>query len=392
MTDKMIDNVIEIRREIHRNPCVSEHEEETVKYIAKKLDELNIPYEVILDGCSIVATLKGGAEGADEGLVVGLRADIDALPIQEETGLEYASKKDGIMHACGHDAHTAILLGTAMVLSEERENLRGTVKFFFQPAEESIGGAARMIEAGCLENPHVDCVLGLHVTPSMDTGQIGVKYGKAYAASDMIDINIKGKSSHGAHPDKGVDAIIVAANILNTIQTVVSRNVAPEESAVCSFGKIHGGTVRNQIADFVTLSGIIRTLDPEQRLFVRNRIKDIAESVAKAMGAEAEFVLMESYGSLINDDRVTELVERNAAQVVGRENVIREKYPNLGTEDFAYFGAARPSCFFHLGCYDEKLGERMDLHNCRFQIDEDCLKIGVDMQVKNVLSMLKAQK
>lgn len=379
--------IIAIRRTLHQNPCVSEHEEETVKFLASKLGELGIAYEIILDGCSIVATLEGGKPGP----VVGVRGDIDALPIKEETGLPFASKKEGIMHACGHDAHAAILLGTAKVLASMKEELSGTVKFFFQPAEESIGGAQRMIAAGCLENPHVDYVVGLHVSPLFKAGEIGVKYGKGYAASDMIDIRIRGKSSHGAHPDKGVDAIIVAANILNTIQTVVSRRVAPEESAVCSFGKIVGGTVRNQIADTVTLNGIIRTLDPKQRVFVREQVQKIAESVASAMGGEAEFILMESYGPLMNNDAVVEVVEKNAIQLLGKENVIREKNPNLGTEDFSYFALERPACFFHLGCYNEKMGERVDLHNCRFNIDESCLKIGVAMQVKNVLSLLNGE-
>lgn len=380
--------LIEIRRTIHENPCVSEHEEETVKYLASKLDEYGIPYEIILDGCSIVATLEGGKPGP----VVGVRGDIDALPIQEETGLPFASKNEGIMHACGHDAHATILLGTAKALASMKEKLTGTVKFFFQPAEESIGGAERMIAAGCLENPRVDYVVGLHVSPLFQCGEIGVKYGKGYAASDMIDIRVKGKSSHGAHPDKGVDAIIIAANILSTIQTVISRRVAPEESAVVSFGKIVGGTVRNQIADTVTLNGIIRTLDPQQRVFVRESVKNIAESVASAMGGEAEFILMPSYGPLMNDDAVVEVVEQNAIEVLGKENVIREKNPNLGTEDFSYFALERPACFFHLGCYNEEMGERVDLHNSTFDIDERCLKIGVEMQVRNVLALLNREE
>ena len=380
--------LIEIRRTIHENPCVSEHEEETVKYLASKLDEYGIPYEIILDGCSIVATLEGGKPGP----VVGVRGDIDALPIKEETGLPFASKNEGIMHACGHDAHATILLGTAKALASMKEELTGTVKFFFQPAEESIGGAERMIAAGCLENPHVDYVVGLHVSPLFKCGEIGVKYGKGYAASDMIDIRIKGKSSHGAHPDKGVDAIIIAANVLSTIQTVISRRVAPEESAVVSFGKIAGGTVRNQIADTVTLNGIIRTLDPQQRVFVREAVKSIAESVASAMGGEAEFILMPSYGPLMNNDAVVEVVEQNAVEVVGKENVIREKNPNLGTEDFSYFALERPACFFHLGCYNEEMGERVDLHNSTFDIDENCLKIGVEMQVRNVLALLNREE
>ena len=382
------DEVLAIRRSIHQWPELSEQEYKTCELIAVKLDEMGIPYETGIADTGIVAVL----EGAVPGPVIALRADIDALPIQEETGLPFASQNPGVMHACGHDAHAAVLLGTARVLSQMRDELCGTVKFFFQPAEETVGGANRMIQAGCLENPHVDYVLGLHVEPLIESGKVGIRYGKMMAASDMIDVTIRGKGSHGAHPDEGIDAIMVAASILTTVQTVVSRRVSPLESAVCSFGKIQGGTVRNQIADTVELSGIIRTLDPKQRIFVREQVKGIAESVAAAMGAEINFHITESYGPLVNNDTITAVVEKNAAEMLGKENIILEPSPDLGCEDFSFFALERPSCFFHLGCYSEAAGEYVDLHNSKFDIDETCLMTGVELQVRNVLALLNSKE
>ena len=387
-TDKGLEEEIrEIRRHLHQYPGLSEHEEESAAYLAEKLEQWGIPYEMVLDGTGIVAVLQGDSEGP----VVGLRADIDALPVQEETGLPYASKIPGVMHACGHDAHAAILMGVAKVLSGMSCRLKGTVKFFFQPAEESVGGAQRMIDAGCLENPHVDYVLGLHVAPEYETGQVGIRYGKMYAASDMIDITVRGKGAHGAQPEAGVDSIMAAAAILNGIQPVISRNVAPTDSAVCSIGKIHGGTVRNQIADCVEMSGIIRTLDPKTRIEVRNRIQVTAEGIGQVMGAEVYFHVTESYGPLINDDAVTAAVERNAKELLGGENVFREEVPELGCEDFSYFAAARPACYFHLGCSSSEAApdQRPVLHNSCFQIDEHCMMTGVALQVKNVLALLE---
>jgi len=396
LNDRLLEErVIGIRREIHRRPGLSGHEEETADLVCRWLERLGIPHERMLNGCAVVGILRGTAPGAEKGPVIGLRADMDALAIKEETGLEYASEIPGVMHACGHDAHTAVLLGTAIKLKELQAQLKGTVKFFFQPAEETTGGAKPMIDAGCLENPHVDCVVGLHVEPALETGQIGIRYGKMMAASDMIDLIIRGKGAHGAHPDQGVDAILVAASVLNAVQTVVSRRISPTEAAVCSFGKIQGGTVRNQIADEVVLQGILRTLDPYHRKFVREQVGTIARSVAEAMGAEIEYRVEESYGPTINDEWVTGLVEGVAADTVGREKVILEQEPDLGTEDFSFFTQARPSCFFHLGCRKpeaEAGKEDAVLHNSRFSLDEDCLKYGIAMQTGNVLSLMENWK
>lgn len=390
--DKIIDNLnlkkelIKIRRHFHMYPELSECEFNTMDKICKFLDEWDIKYVKGIAETGIIALI----EGATEGKTIGIRGDIDALQIEEENkSISYCSKNHGIMHACGHDAHIAILLGVAKVLKQMEKQLKGNIKFLFQPAEETIGGAERMIKAGCLENPYVDYVLGLHVEPKYSVGEVGIKYGKMYASSDMLTIKIKGKSAHGAHPEEGVDSIIVAANILNTIQTVVSRNVGPTNSVVCTFGTIHGGRVRNQIADYVELEGIVRTLDPETRIYVREKIKKICKQVADSMGAEGEIIINESYGPLINNDQVTDIVYKNATKILGNDNVIIEEVPDLSTEDFSYFAKERKACYFHLGCASSDKNNVVDLHNSKFNIDEDCLMIGVKLQILNILQLLE---
>ncbi|MEA4965823.1 MAG: M20 family metallopeptidase [Oscillospiraceae bacterium] len=379
-------DAIALRRRLHQNPELSEREFGTMELICGELERLGIPYEKRIAGTGVVGLLRG----AQDGPTVGLRADMDALPIQEENPeLPYASRVPGVMHACGHDAHTAILLGTARMLSAMRERLHGSVKLLFQPAEETIGGAARMIAAGCLENPHVDCVLGLHVDSGLLTGQIGVKNGKMYAASDMLDLRVFGKSCHGAHPDEGVDAILIAAAILNNLQSVVSRNVAATDAAVCTFGTIHGGNVLNQVADRVELTGILRTLDQNTRLYVRDRVRTIAEQTAAMLGGRAELAMQESYGPLINTDAVVDVVRAACRSLLGEENVVELPAPSMGVEDFSYFAAARPACFFHLGCRPSLESPRLVAHSCQFDVDDGCIPIGIAIQVENVLRLLK---
>ena len=373
---------IELRRYLHRHAEPSEHEYGTMALIAERLRALGISCREGVAETGVVGLI----EGALPGPVIALRADIDALTIQEENpGLDYASVNPGVMHACGHDAHTAILLGTAEVLQRLRGQLRGSVKLLFQPAEESIGGAARMIAEGVLENPHVDAVFGLHVASDLRPGQIGLRYGQMYAASDMLTVRIFGRACHGAHPSDGVDAILVAAQILTACQSVVSRNVAPTDAAVCSFGTIRGGQVRNQIADFVEMTGILRTLSPETRLLLRERVRSICEQTAAMMGARAEFLLEPSYGPLVNDDAMVDFVRANAASLLGAEATVLRRVPSLGVEDFAYFAAGRPGCFFHLGA---GTGDpRHDVaHGSSFDIDERCIPLGVCLQALNVLN------
>lgn len=378
--------LIKIRRHFHKYPELSGQEYLTMDKICQYLDQWDIKYIKGVADTGVVAIIQGGFPGK----TIGIRGDIDALPIEEENkNISYCSINPGIMHACGHDAHITILLGVAKVLKAVEGELKGNVKFFFQPAEETKGGAERMIQAGCLENPYVDYVLGLHVDPNYYVGEVGMKYGKMYASSDMLTIKIYGKASHGAHPDEGIDAIIVAANILNTLQTVISRNIGPTNSVVCTFGTIHGGKVSNQTADYVVMEGILRTLDSETRMFARERVSKICEQVAESMGAKAELIIDESYSPLINNDEVVDIVYENVQKILGEENVILEDLPDLSTEDFSYFSQKRKSCYFHLGCASVGDNNIVDLHNPTFDIDERCLTIGVKLQVENILELLK---
>lgn len=385
ITQSEWNDLVQIRRELHAHPELSGQEFKTMDRICAWLDQWDIPYQKGVADTGVVATLKGGKPGR----CVGVRADIDALPIQEEnTDLPYRSLTPKVMHACGHDVHTTIALGTAKKLREMLPELSGTVKFFFQPNEEDTGGAERMIQAGCLDDPHVDCIVGLHVDPAYPAGTVGIRYGKMYAASDMLKLKVYGGSSHGAKPHQGTDAIITTAAILMTLQTLVSRNTSPTDSVVCSFGTIHGGNVRNQIADYVEAEGILRTIDPNTRQSSKARLQQLCSDVAAGMGARAELSIQESYGPLINTDQITDVVRKNAEELLGCDHVVLEKEPDLGTEDFSYFAAARPSCFFHLGCAPSDGSPVECLHNCRFNVDEACIATGVNMQLKNVRSLL----
>lgn len=376
------DELVAIRRDLHMHPEISGHEYKTMERIAGYLDKWQVPYQKGVADTGVVAHLRGDRGGGN----IALRADIDALPVTEKnTGIPYCSQNKGAMHACGHDVHTTILLGVVKTLVSLGGNFTGSFTFIFQPDEEDTGGAQRMIAAGCLENPHVDNVIGLHVSPDLPVCRIGIKYGKMYASSDMIKLKVYGKSAHGAHPQQGVDAIIITADILNTLQTIVSRSTSPTDSAVLTFGTIHGGEARNQLAEYVECTGIIRTLDQKMRIATRERVKRISLMVAEAMGGRAELEVIESYNPLITDTDVTDVIRGVAVEQLGADGVYMEPSPQLGVEDFAYFAEERPSGFYHLGCH--KHGSDAPLHNSHFDVDEACIGVGVCMQTEIALKL-----
>ncbi len=382
--ESISDELISIRREFHKYPELSGQEYKTMERICKYLDKWGIEHEKGVAETGVVAMVRGWKEGK----TIGLRADIDALPILEENHVEYKSSNEGIMHACGHDAHIAILLGVAQIIKSMEKDLKGNVKFFFQPAEETIGGAERMIKEGCLEDPYVDVVLGLHVSPNIETGKVQLKYGKMNASSDTITIVVKGKSAHGANPEIAVDPVVISANIIMALQTIVSRNITPHEATVLTVGSIHGGTKGNIIPEKVTMECILRTLDEDVRRYFKERIISIVEDISKAYGGEGEVIIEEGYPSLINSDEVVDHVIEVLEETVGKENVKFFSYAALFAEDFAYFSQARKACYFSLGCRNEKKGIIHPLHSSKFDIDEECLKIGVEIQVRNVLRLL----
>lgn len=386
LIDNVFEEVVTIRRQIHSNPELSGNEVETAALISNILNKYNISHETGIAGNGIIATIGTGTKPC-----VGIRADIDALPIHEENIIEYASKKNGIMHACGHDLHTAILIGTGIILKNLEKDLEGTVKLIFEPSEETTGGAKPMIEAGCLLNPRTDTVIGLHVDPSLPSGQIQVCHGIMNAASTEFTINIKGVSCHGAHPEKGVDAIIAASNIVISIQTISSRLNSATTPVIVTIGQFNSGTKGNIIAGSATLIGIIRALSNETREKIKKQFKQIVESTAAAHGATAEIIFNDSYPSLINDQSVTSIVENAAKACLGEDKISYMKEPSLGADDFAYFANSAKASYFNLGTNTPGVKDFQSLHSSKFLPDENSMKAGILVEVEAVLKLLKLE-
>ena len=375
--------LIEIRRDLHQHPELGLEEHRTSARVQTLLDQLGIEHQDGIGGTGVLGLIRGRGE-----TTVALRADLDALPIEDAKSVPYRSTVAGKMHACGHDVHTTCLLGAARILAGFGEDLPGKVRLLFQPAEETVGGAQFLIAAGALEAPPVAGIFGLHVEPDIDVGTIEVRYGQRNASSDAMTLVIHGRSGHGAYPAGAVDGIVVAAQVISALQTVVSRNVDAREAAVVSFGTIQGGSIANVIANHVELTGTIRCLDPDVREVVITRVRETAEGVAAAFGGEAELTIESGYPPLTNEDSMVDHVRRNAIALVGEENVTVKPTPNMGVEDFAYYLQRCPGAFFSLGVRNEAKGIVHTIHNERFDVDEECLAYGVAMQVLNALSVL----
>ncbi|QXM06600.1 M20 metallopeptidase family protein [Crassaminicella indica] len=384
-SEQIKDWLINIRRDFHQYPELGMQEFRTSKKICKYLEKMNISYNNNVVNTGVVGLIQGKYDGP----TIALRADIDALPIQDGKKVLYKSKNDGVMHACGHDAHTAILLGAGKVLNEMKDQIHGNIKLLFQPAEETVGGAKPMIEEGVLKNPEVDAVFGLHVDADLDTGKIGIKYNQMNAASNTIEIHIYGKSTHGAYPHEGADSILIASHVVVALQSIVSRNVAPTDASVVTIGKIIGGTQENIIADHVVLVGTVRNINEATRKEVMKRIEDIVKIIPKALGGRGELIQTEGYRTLVNDDRMVDIVVNSVKNILGEDKLHFIEEISLGVEDFAYFAAEKPSAFFRLGCKNLEKGIEGKHHHPCFDIDEDCLTIGVAMQVSNVLEALQ---
>lgn len=383
--NNMYEQLVEIRRNFHKYPELSGKETRTGDKICEYLDSWGIEYERGYADTGIVGIIRGKK---GPGKTIGVRADMDALPITEVADYDYCSVNKGVMHACGHDVHTTILLGMGKILKDNENEIEGNVKLFFQPAEEAIGGAERMIKDGCLENPKVDHVIGLHVMPNIPVGMVELKYGKMNANCGDVKITINGKSGHAAYPENSIDAIVIAGQVITSLQTLVSRNVSPLNSVVLTFGKIYGGTKSNIITDEVVLEGTLRALDTLSTKEAKKKIKDIAEGVATGMGGSADVEFEDGYIALINDNEVLNKIDKIAKKLLGENNIIYKEFPSMGGEDFSYFSEAIPSAFYHLGVGNMEKGIVESLHNKNFRVDEECLRIGVLMQVESVLSLL----
>lgn len=372
--------LVEWRRGFHQRPELGFQEKLTSEFVTAKLQAWGIPHQTGIAQTGIVAMIEGGKPGK----VLGIRADMDALPIQEENQVSYCSQHDGIMHACGHDGHTAIALGTAYYLWQHRQEITGTVKIIFQPAEESPGGAKPMIEEGVLKNPDVEAIIGLHLWNNLPLGTLGVKDGALMAAVELFKCQIQGRGGHGAMPDQTIDAVVVSAQIVNALQTIVARNVDPTNSAVVTVGELKAGSAMNVIADTAYLSGTVRYFNSSLEKYIGQRVEDIIAGICQSHGASYDLNYWRMYPPVINDSRVTELVRSVANTVVETPTGVVPECQTMGSEDMAFFLEQVPGCYFFLGSANPDLGLNYPHHHPRFDFDETALGMGVEMFVRCV--------
>ncbi len=365
--------IIKTRRTIHKRPELAYQEKETAKMVAERLEALGIDVKTGVGGTGVVGILKG----AKKGRVVALRADMDALPVQEMSEVEFRSGVNGVMHACGHDTHVAMLLGAARILAEHRKELQGTVKFLFQPAEEhgGRGGAMPMIEDGAMKDPKVDFVFGLHIDSTRKSGVFGMKEGAIAAAPDTFKIRIIGRGGHGSAPHETVDPIYIAAQLILALQGVSSRMIDPVRPFVISIGAVHSGTKENIIPDEAVLDGTIRTLDEATRRRAKAKVAEVAKGVCRTFGARAEVQFeKDAYPVTVNDAKATEGAERVLRRIPGTK--VKRIEAILGGEDFSRFLQKAPGTFYFLGTNNQAKGCVYPNHSSRFKVDEDVLKYG----------------
>ena len=373
--------ISKLRRDLHRIPETAFTEEKTSRYVADYLRELGFQVVTGIAKYGVVGLMNGG----NPGKTLMIRSDMDALRIAEETGLDFASAHRGVMHACGHDAHMAMVLVSATILHQVKEELKGSIKFLFQPAEEGPGGAMPMIEEGVMKNPAVDYSIACHVWPGIPEGTMGVKAGPLMAAMDRFDLKIIGRGGHGAMPNLCVDALEVGSQVVNALQRVVSRQMNPVKPAVVTVGSFHSGSAFNVIPGEAEMCGTTRTFDRDVWKRFPQQVEKIVRGVCESMGASYELNYVKGYPPLINDTDVTNVVQRCAEAVVGREGVI-EPEPSMGGEDMAYFLERSKGCFFFLGVGREGCAS---LHNSRFDFNEGSLSSGVETLCRVAWDLLR---
>ncbi len=383
LVDKHKEAIIKFRRALHKIPETAFTEEKTSAFVAEQLEQLGLQVTSGIAKHGVVGLMPLGSHGK----TVLLRADMDALPIAEETGLPFASKHEGAMHACGHDGHMAMVLGAALVMNELKESLTGQVKFLFQPAEEGPGGARPMIEEGVMENPHVDYSVGAHLWPALPAGTIGVKGGPLMAAMNRFDLKIIGKGGHGAMPHLCVDPIDVGVQVVGALQRVVSRQMNPVNPSVVTVGSFHAGTTFNIIPDTAVLCGTARTFDRDVWQSWPERMEKIIRGICQAMGANYELEMLAGYPPTFNDQEVAALAHSAAAQVVGEENV-REPEVTMGGEDMSFYLEKSKGCFVFLGVGRP---EGFPLHNSRFDYNEEVLFTGVELHCRMIMDLLASR-
>ena len=369
---RLKDQLIAWRRDFHRHPELGFQEFRTSGIVARHLSSLGLEVQTGVGKTGVVGLLEGSRSGP----VVMLRFDMDALPIQEASQTDYTSQTPGVMHACGHDAHTAIGLGIAQLLAKHRDEIAGAIKFVFQPGEEGCGGALAMIADGVLENPKPDVALGLHVWNDLPVSLVAAGNGGVMAAADLFTVKVQGRGGHGAQPQLCVDAVLIASQIVVALQSIVARNVNPRQTAVVTVGAIHAGMAFNVIADTAELTGTIRTFDAATREQIVRRMTDVVESTALALGGSATLEVKVISPATVNDERVAQLVRETASDVLGAERVTADQF-TMTAEDMSEFLNRLPGCFFFIGSANAGEGRNAAHHNPRFDIDETVLPLGV---------------
>ena len=378
-----MDEVIKWRRHIHQHPELSFEEFDTADFIVSKLTEMGYEVKTHIGGTGVMATFNTGKEGP----VIAFRADIDALPILEESGLPFESEKAGVMHACGHDCHTAILLGTAKVISQMKDKFCGTIKFIFQPGEEANGGAKCVINDGALKNPDVDGIFALHMMPDLPTGTIGIKSGYLSATDDEVIIKVHGKGAHSSEPEMGVNAINIASHIVTSLGSVINNNISPFGVATFSICQITGGEAINVIPDYVEMKGMIRCIEKQNKEIIRAKMKKIVESTALSMDGEAEITFIPGFPSVNNDSALTNIVINEAAHILESEDdVIMIGRPHMGSEDFAYYQEEIPGVMFMLGCAQDDCVTGT-LHSSILNVNEAALPNGINIFTNVAMSV-----
>ncbi|MDX9822843.1 MAG: M20 family metallopeptidase [Syntrophales bacterium] len=382
---KIAGTLVAWRRELHQCPEVGLDTPVTAAFISVRLRQMGIDHRRNIGGSGVAGIVRG----ASQGKTLALRSDMDGLPIREETGLPFAST-NGSMHACGHDAHMAMLLGAAKLLQDNRSLLKGNVKLIFQPGEEGLGGAKRMIEDGVLEDPQVDAILGQHIfiTEHLLPGQVGVYYGSMMASMDHFRMKIIGRGCHGAMPEKGIDPVVLAGQIITALQTIISREISPLRPAVLTIGKIHGGSAFNIIPDEVELEGTVRTLHQEVREKIAARMGEIVRGITGASGGSCEFAYDFGYPPLVNDIKFTGEFAASAAKIVGEKNVVVLPTPTMVSEDMAYYLEKVPGTFCELGG-NLNQGESFPHHSSRFDINEDVFWKGAAVMARAAFDWLE---
>lgn len=373
------------RRKLHQNPELSQKEYETTNLIESELTKLGI--RVSRNGLD--TGIIGIIDGKYPGKTLALRADIDALPMNEETNLEFKSQNVGVAHTCGHDIHSSVLLGSAMVLAKNTDNLSGTIKLIFQPAEETMYGANAVIASGALDD--ADAIIGCHCWPDIPAGTVGTRRGSIMAASDKVKLTVKGKGGHAAHPHKCVDPIVVSAYLITQIQTIISRTLGPLDSNVITFGQIQGGTASNIIPNEVVLKGTIRSVNPESRKKIHEQIKKMAENSAIAMNAECDVHIEKGTPPVISDNSILDIIEDATRKTIGEENLVNLAEPSMGSEDFAFYLEKVPGAFFRIGTANNDPATHLPLHNSGIIFDESAIEAGIKVMSSTALSYLKGK-